>query len=132
MGRDLIANGGALPFRKPVEDFDHYLEIPLLGACFNDPAVIDAVMPIVGPSDFAEPFHGRIFDAFIGRRWDGGKIDSDFLTDLVTDLVLDTAGEEFVENFVDAIVHPAIRPKLPRQFAIKIRARAKDRAGVAA
>jgi replicative DNA helicase len=106
--------------------FVQELEFALLGACFNDPAVIDAVAPIVEPDDFSEPINGRVFDLLLGRRLEGSRIDAAAIAEAVTVLV--NEGSVFVENYVDAIVHPRVKPRFPKAFAVKLRAHAKERA----
>ncbi|HEV2518019.1 MAG TPA: DnaB-like helicase N-terminal domain-containing protein [Devosia sp.] len=125
MESDLSPTGGAMSFAQE-------LEFALLGACFNDPAVIDAVAPIVEPDDFSEPINGRVFDLLLGRRLEGGKIDAAAITDAVSIMVLDAEGADFVERYVDAIVHPRVKPRFPKAFAVKLRAASKTTTEVVA
>lgn len=122
MESDLSPTGGAMSFA-------HELEFALLGACFNDPAIIDAVAPIVEPDDFSEPINGRVFDLLLHRRMEGGRIDAATISDAVSVLLV-VEGPEFVERYVDAIVHPRVRPRFPKAFAIKLRAASKAAAEV--
>lgn len=134
---DQIVNGEALPFVQvgvpaaKVLDraFEIELEIAMLGACVADPLVIDQIAPIVEPDDFLEPINARLFDVLLGRRLDGGKIDAALITDVVSDALLDAEGPAFVERYVDSILRPRIKPKFPKAFAVKLRAKAKERTG---
>ena len=135
MGRDTIANGEAMSFvqlgvptAKVVDRaFEIELEIAMLGACVADPAVIDMIAGIVEPGDFIEPINSKLFDVLLGRRLDGGRIDAALITDVVADALLEAEGADFVERYVDNILRPRIKPKFPKAFAVKLRARSKER-----
>lgn len=137
MQHDGIVDGEAVPFvqvgipaAKVVDRaFELELEIAMLGACVADPEVIDQIASIVEPDDFLEPINARLFDVLLGRRLDGGKIDAALITDVVADALLQEEGQEFVERYVDNILRPRIKPKFPKAFAIKLRAKSKERAG---
>lgn len=118
MESDLSPTGEAMSFEQE-------LEFALLGACFNDPAVIDAVAPIVDRDDFSEPINGRLFDLLLGSRIEGSQIDTATITDAVTGMALDAEGAEFVDRYVEAIVHPRVKPRFPKAFAVKLRAMSK-------
>lgn len=137
MDHDRTVDGEALPFvqlgipaaKALNRAFELELEIAMLGACVADPEVIDQIASIVEHDDFIEPINARLFGVLIGRRLDGGKIDAALITDVVTDALLQEEGQEFVDRYVDNILRPRIKPKFPRAFAIKLRAKSKERSG---
>jgi len=137
MKHDRIADGEALSFVQvgvpaaKVLDraFELELEIAMIGACVADPEVIDQIAAIIEPDDFLEPINARLFDVLLGRRLDGGRVDAALISDVVSDALLDGEGSEFVERYVENILRPRIKPKFPRAFAVKLRAKSKERVG---
>lgn len=135
MDRDNDAGSDVLSFvqvgvpaaRAVDRAFELELEIAMLGACVADPAVIDQVGGIVEPDDFLEPINARLFEVMLSRRFEGGKIDAALITDEVTRALLDDEGADFVERYVGNILRARVKPKFPKAFAVKLRARSKER-----
>lgn len=59
------------------------VEQSLLGACLINAEAIDSVDGMVAPADFAEPLHAHLFEAIVGARREGRRIDATLVRALI-------------------------------------------------